>query len=90
MNDSNDDRDYMLAIVAALIIGCLTFLNNASGIAVANTQAVASSTDHSAGKRRLVIRQHGTSPASSEHHALGTVRRTQITSISGATGIANS
>ena len=65
MNNSNDDRDYMLAIAAALIIGCLTFLHSASGIAVTNTQAVASSADHSAGKRRLVIRQHGTPPASS-------------------------
>jgi hypothetical protein len=64
MNDSNDDRDYLLAIVAALIIGCLTFLHNASGVAVTNTKAVASSTDHSAGKRRMVIRQHGTPPAS--------------------------
>ena len=65
MNNSNVDRDYVLAIVAALMIGCLTFLHNAPGTVVTNTKAVASSTDHSAGKRRLVIRQHGTPPGSS-------------------------
>ncbi|HVO92343.1 MAG TPA: hypothetical protein VMT22_05850, partial [Terriglobales bacterium] len=60
MNDSNDDRDYLLAIVTALMIGCLTFLHNAPGTAVTNTKAVASSTNHKPEKRRLVIRQHGT------------------------------
>ena len=55
MSDSNDDRDYLLTIVAALIIGCLTFRHNASGIAVTSTRAATSSTEHGAGKRRMVI-----------------------------------